>query len=191
MRLPYPNRESGFTMIELMVTLTVMAILLAVATPSFVNFFDRYRLRGAADAVVSAISDARTEAVKTDRDVRITFKGSGSSWCMGASAAVEPTGGNPAQAPVPCDCTVSTACMVSGKRLAVETGAVRDVAIGTLPSDITFDSKLGTVIPLGASAVTLTSPRGKYDLQVQVNSLGQARYCRPAGKPLFSGVSTC
>lgn len=191
MRLPHTRRESGFTLVELMVTLAVMAIVLAAAAPSFADFFDKYRLRGAADAVVSMVSNARAEAVKMDQDVNVAFTGSGTAWCVGASAAGTPTGGNRAGAASACDCTDTSACLVSGQRMAIEPDAFPDVAIGTLPAAMVFDSKLGTVAPLGDRAVTLTSPKGKYDVQVQVNALGQARTCVPGTKPVIAGIPTC
>ena len=53
----------GFSLVELMVAVAVLAILLAAAAPSFAEFFDRARLRGAADDVTSLIATARGEAV--------------------------------------------------------------------------------------------------------------------------------
>ena len=191
MRLPHTRRESGFTLVELMVTLAVMAIVLAAAAPSFADFFDKYRLRGAADAVVSLVSNARAEAVKLDQDVNVAFTGSGTAWCVGANAAGTPTGGNRAGAASACDCTDTSACQVSGARMAIEPDAFPDVAIGSLPAAMIFDSKLGTVAPLGNRAVTLTSPKGKYDVQVQVNALGQARTCVPGAKPVIAGIPSC
>ncbi len=185
---------TGFTLIELMVTLAVMAIVLAAAVPSFTDFFDKNRVRGAADGVINLIGNARAEAVKTDRDVNIAFQGSAAAWCVGANAAVEPTGGNPAQDAIACDCTDSTSvtqCRVSAERSAVNVGAHPDVAIGILPAAFSFDSKLGLISPLGTRAVTFTSPTGKYDLTMQVNALGQARLCVPSGKPVISGVAAC
>jgi type IV fimbrial biogenesis protein FimT len=191
MRLSHAKFQSGFTLIELMVTLAVLAVVLAAAVPSFSDFFDKYRLRGAADAVVSMVSNARAEAVKSDQDVNVAFTGSGSAWCVGANAAGTPTGGNRAGAASACDCTDTSACLVSGQRMAVEESAFPDVTIGTLPAAMIFDSKLGTIAPLGNRTVTLTSPKGKYDVQVEVNALGQARACRPAAKPVIAGIPTC
>ena len=191
MRLPHAKFELGFTLIELMVTLAVMAVVLAAAAPSFAEFFDKYRLRGAADAVVSMVSNARAESVKSDQDVNVAFTGSGAAWCVGANAAGTPTGGNRAGAATACDCTVTTECQVSGQRMAVEPEAFPDVKIGALPAAMIFDSKLGTVTPLGSRTVTLTSPKGKYDIQVQVNALGQARSCVPAAKPVIAGIPAC
>ena len=53
----------GFTLIELVVTLSVLAIILAFSISSFSEFFDRASVRGAADDMVSLVSTARGEAV--------------------------------------------------------------------------------------------------------------------------------
>lgn len=187
----FQRRATGFTLVELMVTLAVMSVLLVAAAPSFVDFFDKNRVRGAADGMITLLSNARAEAVKTDLDVNVAFSGSGTAWCAGANAASAPTGGQPAGAAAACDCTNTAVCLLSGQRSAIDVGAYPDVAIGTLPAALTFDSKLGTITPLGARQVTLTSPTGKYDLTVEVNALGQARLCVPTGKPAIAGVAAC
>lgn len=54
----------GVTVIELLVTLTVMAILAAVAVPSFVDFVRQNRVSGAANEFVAALGLARSEAIR-------------------------------------------------------------------------------------------------------------------------------
>lgn len=184
----------GFTVVELMITIAVIVVLAALAVPSFVDLFDRNRVRGAGDALISVISNARVEAIKNDLDVSVAMTGGGTAWCIGGHAASPPSGGNPAGAAAPCVCTNpadATACLVGGQRTAIEVGAHPDVSVGPLPATFTFDSTLGAIVPLGARQVTLTSPSGKYDLAVEVNTLGQARLCTPAGKPTMSGVASC
>ena len=198
MHLRGKNWVLGFTLIELMVTLSVMAILLIAAVPSFVDFFDKNRVRGAGDGVISLISNARAEAVKSDLNVNIAMTGSNTSWCVGASGATPPSSGNPAASAAACDCTdpaSTTQCRVSGQRSAIEVGAYPGVKISDLTAvsaaPLVFDSKLGAISPLGVRNVTLTSPRGKYDLTLEVNALGQARLCVPVGKPAIAGVPGC
>ena len=54
---------SGFTLIELMVTLAVAAILLAIAIPSFNSLLVSSRLTTAANDFVNALAIARSSAI--------------------------------------------------------------------------------------------------------------------------------
>lgn len=182
---------AGFTLVECMVTLAVLVVLVTVAVPSFVDFFDRHAVRGAADGIASLISDARAEAVRNDRDVSVAMAGGGAAWCVGANSAAAPSGGAPVAAAGICNCTDSTQCQVSGQHFALDAGAYPGVRITSAMEPLTFDRQMGVVAPFGVRNLTLTSPRGKYDVAVEVNSLGQARVCVPPGKPSMMGVPSC
>jgi prepilin-type N-terminal cleavage/methylation domain-containing protein len=189
----HPKGVPGFTMIELMVTVVVAAILLALATPSFADFIDRYRLRGVTDDVVTFVNNARAESVKQGRDVNVAFAGTTSAWCIGANAAAEPTNaGDVIPAAAECDCsTDATACKVGGEQRVFGSDSDNGVVLSAVPADFTFDNRLGTVNPLGATTVTLTSPRKRFDLQLTVTALGQASLCVPSGKRAITGVPSC
>ena len=188
------QKSQGFTRIELMVTVAVLAVLLALATPSFSDFFQRYRLRGAADKVVNTLAAARAEAVMRNRDVAINFKGGGSSWCMGAKAAANPaTAGEPVGAALACDCGVANSCKISDDReLVVLASQVSGVSISALPADLTFSSRSGGTSPVGTTATTtLSSPNGKFKLRLDVSPLGRTTLCVPSGEPAMTGFQSC
>lgn len=65
------TERNGFTLIELMVTLAVAAILATVAVPSFYNFIQNARTTAQANAFVTAINVARSEAVKRRNPVEL------------------------------------------------------------------------------------------------------------------------
>ena len=52
-------QSRGFTLVELLVTLAVAAILLALATPSFADLLRANRLAAANNALVTALNVAR------------------------------------------------------------------------------------------------------------------------------------
>ena len=68
----------GFTLIELMVTIVVAAIIASIALPAFQNLIISNRLNTTATEMVDAISFSRSESIKLNRP--ITF-------CRASSAA--------------------------------------------------------------------------------------------------------
>ncbi|PXV54060.1 type IV fimbrial biogenesis protein FimT [Dyella jiangningensis] len=58
------QRNEGVTLIELLVTIAVAAVLMALAIPSFRNITLSNRLTTSANEVVSALQTARMEAIK-------------------------------------------------------------------------------------------------------------------------------
>lgn len=185
------SNRNGFTLVELATTVSVMVVLAVAAVPSFADFLDRAAVRGAAEGAADVVSNARTEAVKNNLDVSVAMQGSGTDWCLGANAATPPSGGQPALAAAACDCGDASQCQVSGQRLATDANAFPGVRLASAMTPLTFDRQMGVVTPLGTHNLTLTSPRGKYYLSVDINALGHARLCVPAGKPEMTGVPQC
>lgn len=72
-------RQSGFTLIELMVTLAVAAILLTVAVPSFWAIIQDNRLTAQTNDFVTDLHLARTEAITRGRRVTMCRCASNSS----------------------------------------------------------------------------------------------------------------
>lgn len=190
-------RHSGFTLIELVVTLAVVGILVVLATPSFNDFFEKSRLRGATDDLVTLLNTARAEAVKLDRDVNVSLGGTTTAWCAGANAALDPAApAEPVPAVAKCDCTSSAACLVEGQRMVVDSSRYDGITVSNVADNATFDSKLGTLDPIPAPgttplSLTITSKTGKYQTQLSLSPLGQISVCLPAGKPFISGYPSC
>lgn len=72
-------QSAGFTLIELMIVIAITAILTALAVPSFSVTLNTQRISGAAEAVLNDLRWARSEAIKRNTEVRVTFT-SGSNW---------------------------------------------------------------------------------------------------------------
>lgn len=70
-RLAWRSGMSGFTLVELMVTVAVIAILSAVAVPVMTGLINNSRLTGLTGEVVSAVQLARSEAVRRNARVQL------------------------------------------------------------------------------------------------------------------------
>lgn len=181
------SRQSGFTIIELMVTLTIFAILMSLAVPGMSTLVEKRRLVGAAEEIYNRLQFARSEAIKQSSDMRVSFDEG--EWCIG-------TNDNGAD----CDCSVTDetaadACTIS----IVGTDVLTRVSGSDFPqitmaqnfgtNSVTFNNVRG-VVDGNTGTVTLTSPRG-WELRVITNILGRVSICSPAGTNNVGGYPEC
>ena len=85
-RLTQPRKNRGFTMVELMFTVMILAILSAAALPSFRSFIVGQRIKSASFDLMSTLIMARSEAIKRNTNVGVTP--TGGSWQNGWTVAV-------------------------------------------------------------------------------------------------------
>lgn len=67
--------NSGFTLVELAVTLAIFAIMAAVAVPSYNAWIQRGHVRGAAESIRDGVQRARAEAVARNGSVQFVLGG--------------------------------------------------------------------------------------------------------------------
>jgi type II secretion system protein H len=68
-----PRDQDGFTLIELMVALSVMAIIMAIAIPTIATYTAQQELRGSAQEVVDVLRQARDAAVNEGEPRYVRF----------------------------------------------------------------------------------------------------------------------
>ena len=67
------HKNSGFTLIELMIVIGMISILSAIAIPSIMKWLPNYRLKAEARNLYSNMQKAKIEAVKRKQNVLISF----------------------------------------------------------------------------------------------------------------------
>lgn len=77
-------REAGFTIIELIVTLTVLGVLLGIAVPQFTDFLRNSRRAATINELVGSLSYARSEAVRRGVQVVVCKTVTGTACVSGA-----------------------------------------------------------------------------------------------------------
>lgn len=76
----------GFSLVELMVTIAVAAILLAIAAPSFTQVIADNRAASAANDLLASLQFARSEAVKRARPVSLCPSNDGQTCVSGGTS---------------------------------------------------------------------------------------------------------
>ena len=146
-----PSRpQHGFTLIELMVVVAILAIITTAAAPSFRDFLEGQRVKAAAYDLTADLMLARSEALK--RNASVSIVRSGDSWGQGWTTAtvVDPT-------------TISLRNASSG---GVFAGA---------PASITFDVNGRVSSPTTEVRMTISGSSGGSIRCVEISLSGRAR----------------
>ena len=180
-------RQAGFTLVELMIVVALVAILLSLAAPSFRETIARNRLEGVAAELSTDFQYARSEAVARNAQVGL-FVGSncytvftvGTTAATGCAAAALGTGATVIK-------SVTPETIPSSVSLAFLSNAP------TAPAYIQFDPVRGMAADSNGTnwegQVTLSSSVGNWQLRTAVTNAGRVKTCSPSGT--FKGYTAC
>lgn len=159
---------AGFTIIELMITLVVLAIITVIALPSFSGVLERRQLQGAGEKLFADLMFAKTESIKRNIPIRVSFTGNGANWCYGLALDAN------------CDCTAAD-CVIDGVLHVTNQDDYDGVLVD---EDSTFDGTSTTFTPLRGAAnpgnLQFTVSSG-INLGAVVSSFGRVRLCSDSG----------
>ena len=184
------HAQQGFSLVELMIGVIIMAILLSVAAPSFRSWVQNGQISTSAEAIQNGLQLARGEAVRLNTLVQFVL-GAASSWSVGCTT---PAADCPATIQSRSSTEGSPNAVVVASEVVTATGAaaVAPVFTGT----VTFNG-LGRVVTTGAAAsiaignqvnIDVSNPTGGVCapagpmkcMRLIVPAGGQVRMCDPA-----------
>jgi prepilin-type N-terminal cleavage/methylation domain-containing protein len=85
-RSVHRRQSPGFTLIELVIVVVIVAIGVALAVPSFRTIVEKRHLTSATEQIAAFMTIAQSEAVKHNREVIVNMQRTNSStWCIGAT----------------------------------------------------------------------------------------------------------
>lgn len=73
------GKSRGFTLVELMVTIAVMAVIVTMATPSMANLMEKYRYEQNARELLSVLSQAKSQAILRRGNVSANLASTGTN----------------------------------------------------------------------------------------------------------------
>ena len=176
-------RRRGFTLVELMLSLGVLSVLVALAVPSMANYIQRKRVDSAANELVTSLRYARSLAPQTNNAIWISFGTSGTFTCYAVHSV-------PGAASCQCtnwpDATCGTSPLNTVQPVAYKTAILPSdlgVSVAATASELIFLPS-GMPDELATISVNLTSSRGGA-LRVTTNGTGLPAICSVSGHPTY------
>jgi len=173
------STDKGFTVIELMITIAVIAIVTSLALPSYRAIIEKRQVTSGAEQVMAFLSSAQVEAVKRNQFVAVNYQENGGEWCFGLTADDD--------ADASCDCTDGS-CTLDGQLRVLNSTMLKRpevLSAATVGDDDTlvFDPVRGLTVGADSAEVELISPDGtSWALNIQVLPTGRVKICSDSAR---------
>jgi type IV fimbrial biogenesis protein FimT len=168
------SRQRGLTIVEMAVTLSLVAILVGIAVPSYSAWQGNSRIRASADTIHAGLRLARAEAVTRNTSVTFTLQSNG-GWSVGCATVTTDC---------PADIHTRSAAEVNGSLSLVlrqrndqPASSAISVTFNSRGVPDTADTSLRR-IDLDVPSSVVASSLSK-DLRIVLTDFGQSRLCDP------------
>ncbi|HUW26604.1 MAG TPA: GspH/FimT family pseudopilin [Gallionella sp.] len=167
------RKQSGFSLIELLIGIAIMAILMGLAMPSFQTWLQNSQIRNAAESIQNGLQRARSESVGRNTNVEFVL-GAGSSW------TVQVVGGDVIESRSASegskDVTVTALAADSSPATTITFNNFGGVGVPPKQPLNTDDSAPFVQVDLDSSVL---SPADSQELRVTIGIGGNVRMCDP------------
>ena len=173
-----PRRQFGFTLIELMIGIVVLAVLVSLSMPMFREWMASTQIRNASDALLNGVQLARTEALRRNKNVEFRL-GNNSDWEVWQAAPaiqIQVRGSQEGQTDVAV--------------VAPTPGGAAKVTFSPMGGVVTNLDATSTLQQLDITPAT-GAPTGVRPLRVVIPNSGAARMCDPGSDLKSTDTRRC
>jgi prepilin-type N-terminal cleavage/methylation domain-containing protein len=187
------SSQSGFTIIELMMSLVLLAIGAALSLPSYRAMMEKRQLTHGAEQIMAFVNSAQSEAIKQNRIVTVSYVRSGdANWCVGAITGAAACDCRETVVTEADYCAIEAAPRILNNSHVGNTDLVKSMTGGGVDSAYSFDPIRGIFTDLDDSlVVAMSSNSADYKLDLMVSNTGQAILCSHDTDHSVPGYKVC
>lgn len=185
-----PSMSPGFSLVELLMSILLVALGAAVALPSYRDMVEKRQVTNAAEQVASFINTAQGVAMKTNRVVTVSYaRADVDDWCVGAIAGE--TACNCSQT----DPAEADYCQIGAQPFTIGAGHTNGLELlHSIDGDgaYAFDPIRGLFRNLDDTlTMEIRSESGEFRLNVLVNNTGRVIICSADDTHAIPGYGVC
>ncbi|WP_157670990.1 Tfp pilus assembly protein FimT/FimU [Chitinibacter sp. GC72] len=173
------TKHQGFTLIEMMITIAILGILLAIAVPNFTDWLNKKRIESAYQALNTLFQFAKSETAKQNQNiyVRATLTAK-DNWTIKATNSANTT-------------TFLEVKSSDFRKIEMD-DTTTESTISTLNGSF-FSAKelLPTFGNTSSQSILLKTADNKYQVKTTISTGGVISNCTPTGKPSLAGIPSC
>ena len=180
--------NKGFTLIEMMIVVGVIAIILSLALPSYRSIIEKRQVTSGAEQLAGFVSAVQMEAVRRNEPIAVRYmRTDQENWCIGLSLG-----------PTACDCEqtsvlASDFCQIDGAMMKLVQTDFVDLGFeffhaADTDSSFSFDPVRGTIANNESSLFSnpymfylhndmKVDEQRFYELQLKINRTGRIHIC--------------
>ncbi len=186
----FGSRIAGFTIIELMISLLLLAIAAALSLPSYRDMIEKRQLTHGAEQIMAFVNSAQLEATRQNDFVTISWsRTADNDWCFGTTLGE-----------VACDCTETVAAETDYCAINAVPSVISNLNVGSRDllkslsgdDDYTFDPVRGVFDDfVDDLTVVMSSDSESYALTLVMNQAGNAFICSSNEDHKVPGYGIC